>query len=122
MDGASPGLQDDFEAFHARFAGLFGRSEPRALCGAYLRGLMAKVERRNYWQLAGATGGPSPDAMLRLSSLTLFRTHAAGFIVNLETSYNSVVAALSYCCRYIARPPIGDRRVVSYDGKHAVFE
>ena len=52
----------------------------------------------------------------------LFRTHPTGFIVNLETSYNNVRAALSYCCRYIARPPISDRRILSYDGKHVVFE
>jgi SRSO17 transposase len=71
MDGGSPGLQQDFEAFHARFTGLFGRSEPRALCATYLRGLMAKVERRNCWQLAEATGEPLPDAMQRL----LYRTH-----------------------------------------------
>jgi len=77
MEGASPGLQEDFEAFHARFAGLFGRSEPRVLCGTYLRGLMAKVERRNCWQLAEATGEPLPDAMQRLLYRTQWDAEAA---------------------------------------------
>ena len=77
MEGASPDLQEDFAAFHARFAGLFGRSEPRALCGTYLRGLMAKVERRNCWQLAEATGEPLPDAMQRLLYRTQWDADAA---------------------------------------------
>ena len=71
MPGACAELREDFEAFHARFHGVFGRSEPRALCGTYLRGLMAKVERRNCWQLAEATGEQLPDAMQRF----LYRTH-----------------------------------------------
>jgi SRSO17 transposase len=77
MDGASPDLQQDFAAFHARFAGLFGRSEPRVLCGTYLRGLMAKVERRNCWQLAEATGEQLPDAMQRLLYRTQWDADAA---------------------------------------------
>ena len=77
MEGASPDLQEDFAAFHARFAGLFGRSEPRALCGTYLRGLMAKVERRNCWQLAEAAGEPLPDAMQRLLYRTQWDADAA---------------------------------------------
>ena len=57
---------DEFEAFHARFAGLFGRSEPRAQAAKYLRGLMACVERKNSWQMAEAVGDAIPDRMQRL--------------------------------------------------------
>jgi SRSO17 transposase len=77
MESASPDLQEDFAAFHARFSGLFGRSEPRVLCGTYLRGLMAKIERRNCWQLAEATGEPLPDAMQRLLYRTQWDADAA---------------------------------------------
>ena len=37
---------DDFEAFHARFAGLVARSEPREQVAKYMRGLMVPVVRR----------------------------------------------------------------------------
>ena len=57
---------DDFEAFHARFAHLFTRSEPRKKAVKYLRGLMAQVDRKNCWQLAEAVGDQTPDAMQRL--------------------------------------------------------
>ena len=61
---------DDFEAFHARFAGLFGRSEPRIQSMKYLRGLLAQVGRKNGWQLAEVVGDRIPDRMQRL----LYRT------------------------------------------------
>lgn len=57
---------DGFEAFHARFAGLFQRSEPRAQAALYLRGLMAPVQRKNGWQLAEAMGDGDPQKMQRL--------------------------------------------------------
>jgi SRSO17 transposase len=57
---------DDFEAFHARFAGLFARSEPREQAAKYMRGLMAVVGRRNGWQIAEAVGDKTPDATQRL--------------------------------------------------------
>jgi SRSO17 transposase len=74
-------LQADFESFVARFAGLFRRSEPRALCGSYLRGLLSKVGRRNCWQMAEATGEPLPDAMQRLLYQALWDADAARDIV-----------------------------------------
>lgn len=52
----------------------------------------------------------------------LFHKYPTGFIVNLETSHRSVRMALSYCCRYLARPPIGERRIVDYDGQYVTFE
>src|SRR5713101_6451821 len=44
--------QDDFEAFHARFADLFERSESREQARKYLRGLLTEAERKNSWQVA----------------------------------------------------------------------
>jgi len=73
--------QAEFEAFHARFGGLFGRSEPRALCGAYVRGLMAKVSRKNCWQLAEETGQALPDALQRLLYRTEWDAEAARDLV-----------------------------------------
>ena len=57
---------EDFAAFHARFASLFGRSEPRAQAVKYLRGLMGQMERKNGWQMAEAVGDALPDRMQRL--------------------------------------------------------
>jgi len=56
----------DFKAFHAPFAGLFARSEPRQQAAKYLRGLMAPVERKNGWQIAEAVGDQTPDPTQRL--------------------------------------------------------
>src|SRR5206468_11947914 len=58
--------QDDFEAFHARFADLFARSESREQARTYLRGLLTEAERKNSWQMAEAVGEPIPDRMQRL--------------------------------------------------------
>jgi SRSO17 transposase len=57
---------DDFAAFHARFADLFGRKEPRSQAVKYTRGLIASVERSSTWQIAEATGDRIPDATQRL--------------------------------------------------------
>jgi len=51
----------------------------------------------------------------------LFRRYPTGFIVNVESSYRSVRLALSYCCRYLARPPLGERRILAYDGRYVTF-
>src|SRR5881227_1256284 len=47
----------------ARLAPRFGRAEPRRRALAYLRGLLAPVERKNGWQLAEAAGDRTPDGM-----------------------------------------------------------
>ncbi len=47
-------------------AGRFGRVEPRCRVGAYLRGLLAGLERKNGWTLAEHAGAVSPDGMQRL--------------------------------------------------------
>jgi SRSO17 transposase len=57
---------EDLEAFQARFAHLFARSEPREQAAKYLRGLLAPVERKNSWQLAETMGDTRPDKMQRL--------------------------------------------------------
>ena len=41
---------------HRRIAGGFVRAEPRARVLAYLRGLLAQLERKNGWTLAEAAG------------------------------------------------------------------
>ena len=47
----------------ARLAPRFGRVEPRRRALAYLRGLLAPVERKNGWQLAEAAGDATPDGV-----------------------------------------------------------
>jgi SRSO17 transposase len=51
---------------HARIAPRFARSEPRERVLAYVRGLLAPVERKNSWTLAESAGEASPDGMQRL--------------------------------------------------------
>jgi SRSO17 transposase len=58
----------ELNALHGRIAGRFTRSEPRERAAAYLRGLLAGVERKNGWQLAEHAGEASPDGMQRLLS------------------------------------------------------
>ena len=41
----------------------FARAEPRRRAAAYLRGLLAPVERKNGWQLAEAAGDATPDGV-----------------------------------------------------------
>jgi SRSO17 transposase len=54
------------EEVHARIASRFARSEPRERVLAYVRGLLAPVERKNSWTLAERAGEASPDGMQRL--------------------------------------------------------
>jgi SRSO17 transposase len=58
--------RDEFEAFHAREASLFERSESREQARKYLRGLLTEAERKNSWQVAEAVGDRIPDRMQRL--------------------------------------------------------
>ncbi len=57
---------NDFETFHARFAGLFVRSELREQATKYMRGLMSSIKRKNGWQIAEAIGDKVPDPTQRL--------------------------------------------------------
>jgi hypothetical protein len=54
----------DFARVYGRVAGLFARSEPRARAAEYVSGLVAALERKHGWTLAG-----SPDGMQRLLRL-----------------------------------------------------
>jgi len=51
---------------HARIAPRFARSEPRERVLAYVRGLLAPLERKNSWTLAERAGEVIPDGMQRL--------------------------------------------------------
>ncbi|MFJ2102961.1 IS701 family transposase [Streptomyces anulatus] len=51
---------------HERFVHRFARSEPRESALAYMRGLIAPLERKNGWTLAEEAGHGSPDRMHRL--------------------------------------------------------
>jgi SRSO17 transposase len=53
------GLDDMF----ALIAGRFARVEPRRLAFAYIRGLLAPLERRNGWTIAEHAGRRSPNAV-----------------------------------------------------------
>src|SRR3954466_14889553 len=55
-----------FSVFAGRFAARFSRVEPRRQMVAYLRGLLAEVERKNGWTLAETAGEAGPQGMQRL--------------------------------------------------------
>jgi SRSO17 transposase len=57
------GWADGLEGVVERIAPRFGRAEPRRRAQAYLRGLLASVERKNGWQLAEAVGDATPDGV-----------------------------------------------------------
>ena len=54
------------EEVHARIAPRFARSEPRKRVLAYVRGLLAPLEKKNSWTLAEQAGEAIPDGMQRL--------------------------------------------------------
>src|ERR671917_2542304 len=68
--GAAEGWTRELDALAARIAPRFGRAEPRRRALAYLRGLLAPLERKNGWQLAEAAGDVSPAAMQDFLSRT----------------------------------------------------
>ena len=57
------GWADAFSALLARLGPRFGRVEPRRRLAAYLKGLLAPVERKNGWQLAEVAGDRTPDGV-----------------------------------------------------------
>ena len=59
VQGWAGGLDDVLDRIGSRF----GRAEPRRRAGAYLRGLLAPVERKNGWQLAEVAGDATPDGV-----------------------------------------------------------
>jgi SRSO17 transposase len=54
------GWADELDAVVGRIGRPFARSEPRRRAGAYLRGLLSAVERKNGWQLAEHAGDGRP--------------------------------------------------------------
>ena len=54
------------DEIHARIGPRFSRSEPRERVVAYVRGLLAPLERKNSWTLAERAGEAAPDGMQRL--------------------------------------------------------
>jgi len=56
----------ELETLCERIAPRFHRVEVRRRAGAFLRGLLAGVERKNSWQLAEQAGAATPDGMQRL--------------------------------------------------------
>ena len=61
--GEVAGWTDELERLGARITPRFARVEVRRRAQAYLRGLLAPVERKNGWQLAEAAGDATPDGM-----------------------------------------------------------
>ena len=61
--GTAEGWPRELDALAARIAPRFVRAEPRRRALAYLRGLLAPLERKNGWQLAEAVGDPTPDGV-----------------------------------------------------------
>ena len=57
------GWAEGLEAVVSRLGPRFGRAEPRRRAAAYLRGLLAPVERKNGWQLAEVVGDATPDGV-----------------------------------------------------------
>src|SRR5215217_1306233 len=53
----------EFEALTSRLSPRFARREPRRRVGAYLRGLLSPIQRKNGWQLAEAAGDRTPDGV-----------------------------------------------------------
>ena len=62
MDGGRAGSAE-FAALLGRLGPRFRRAEPRRRLAAYLRGLLAPIERKNGWQLAEAAGDRTPDGV-----------------------------------------------------------
>src|SRR5919112_647523 len=56
----------ELSAVHERFVHRFNREEPRQSALAYMRGLIAPLERKNGWTLAEEAGQAGPDRIERL--------------------------------------------------------
>ena len=61
--GTAEGWSEELAALAARIAPRFSRAEPRRRALAYLRGLLAHLERKTGWQLAEAAGDATPDGV-----------------------------------------------------------
>ena len=68
--GTAEGWSRELDALAARIAPRFTRAEPRRRASAYLRGLLAPLQRKNGWQLAEAAGDATPDGVQDFLSRT----------------------------------------------------
>jgi SRSO17 transposase len=57
---------DELGRLQERFVHRFSRTEPRETALAYMRGLIAPLERKNGWTLAEQAGHAAPDRIHRL--------------------------------------------------------
>ncbi|MFC5822225.1 transposase, partial [Nonomuraea harbinensis] len=55
-----------FNELMARIASRFGRVEPRRAAGAYVRGLLGDIDRKNCWNLAEHAALIGPQTLQRL--------------------------------------------------------
>ena len=65
-----------WERMYERIAAHFGRVEVRARLKRYLAGLLARVERKNGWQLAEAIGEAGPQGVQRLLNAAVWDAEA----------------------------------------------
>lgn len=83
VQGWASGLDDVLDRIGSRF----GRAEPRRRAAAYLRGLLAPVERKNGWQLAEAAGDATPDGVQDFLSRAQWDADAGAVLVLDETGF-----------------------------------
>lgn len=65
-----------WERLHERIAHRFGRSEVRVRVRRYLAGLLARIERKNGWQIAEAIGESGPQGVQRLLNTAVWDADA----------------------------------------------
>ncbi|MFD0505849.1 transposase [Streptomyces chiangmaiensis] len=63
-------LESEFSGVCRRISGLFYRPESRGHAEAYLRGLLAPLQKKNGWTIAEHAGAPEPKRMQRFLNLT----------------------------------------------------
>jgi SRSO17 transposase len=63
---AVAGWSESLGELHRRIGHRFARSEARERARRYLLGLLGRVERKNGWQMAEATGERDPQGVQRL--------------------------------------------------------
>jgi SRSO17 transposase len=71
------GWESRLSVMLAALGSLFVRPEPRRTAGAYVRGLLSAVERKNSWWLAEHVGDGGPHAMQRLLTTAKWDAEAA---------------------------------------------
>ena len=95
VDAGEAGLEE----LHMRIAPRFARSEPRERVLAYVRGLLAPLEKKNSWRLAERAGEVIPDGMQRLLASSdwdadAVRDDVRGYVVDLGDPSGVLVVGL----------------------------